>query len=277
MSCIRSLVAVSFLASVGFSTAVTAQEMISDTTARKQPLTTWGVQFEEFEYRYSDDGEELGVWNADAFYGTDDFKVRLLTTGEYEIEEQAYETLENQLVGQIPISKFFDAKAGVRFDTPEGPDRTYAVLGVAGLAPQWFEVDANLYVSDEGETSAELDAEYELLLTNYWILAATLDATVAFSEDREIGVGKGLVHLHGMWSILDVGAGQWNPIKHTINVNPGTTVYMETEVDAPGQWAFHCHLSYHAAAGMFRKVIIEGGPDSTQAKTDVIAEDGGEA
>ena len=76
-----------------------------------------GVQFEEFEYRYSDDDEELGVWNADAFYGTDEFKVRLLTTGEYEIEEQAYETLENQLVGQIPISKFFDAKAGVRFDT----------------------------------------------------------------------------------------------------------------------------------------------------------------
>ena len=193
MSCIRSLVAVSFLASIGVSTAVTAQEMISDTTAREQPLTTWGVQFEEFEYRYSDDGEELGVWNADAFYGTDDFKVRLLTTGEYEIEEQAYETLENQLVGQIPISKFFDAKAGVRFDTPEGPDRTYAVLGVAGLAPQWFEVDANLYVSNEGETSAELDAEYELLLTNYWILEATLDTTVAFSEDREIGVGKGLV------------------------------------------------------------------------------------
>ncbi|MBC7182262.1 MAG: copper resistance protein B, partial [Marinobacter sp.] len=42
-------------------------------------------------------------------------------------------------------------------------------------------------------TSAELDAEYELLLTNHWILSATLDATVAFSEDREIGVGKGLV------------------------------------------------------------------------------------
>lgn len=85
------------------------------------------------------------------------------------------------------------------------------------------------------------------------------------------------MHLHGMWSILDVGAGQWNPIKHTVSVNPGTTVYMETEVDAPGQWAFHCHLSYHAAAGMFRKVIVEGGPESTQAKTDVIAEEGGEA
>lgn len=186
------MITISLLGSIIFPTTLVAQEMISDTTARKKPLTTWGIQFEEFEYRYSDDDEELGVWNADAFYGTDDLKVRLLTTGEYEIEEQAFETLENQLVGQIPISDFFDAKAGVRFDTPEGPNRTYAVLGVAGLAPQWFEIDANLYLSDEGDTSAELDAEYELLLTNYWILSATLDATVAFSEDREIGVGKGL-------------------------------------------------------------------------------------
>ena len=76
------------------------------------------------------------------------------------------------------------------------------------------------------------------------------------------------MHLHGMWSILDVGAGQLNPIKHTVSVQPGTTVYMETEVDAPGQWAFHCHLSYHAAAGMFRKIIVEGGPESTQAASD---------
>ena len=69
------------------------------------------------------------------------------------------------------------------------------------------------------------------------------------------------MHLHGMWSILDVGAGQWNPVKHVISVAPGTTVYMETEVDAPGKWAFHCHLAYHAAAGMFRTVIVEGGPE----------------
>ena len=85
------------------------------------------------------------------------------------------------------------------------------------------------------------------------------------------------MHLHGMWSILDVGAGQWNPIKHTVSVQPGTTLYMETEVDEPGQWAFHCHLSYHAAAGMFRKVIVEGGPESTQATADVKTEKGGDA
>ncbi|MEX0731213.1 MAG: copper resistance system multicopper oxidase [Aquisalimonadaceae bacterium] len=74
------------------------------------------------------------------------------------------------------------------------------------------------------------------------------------------------MHLHGMWSILDVGAGKWNPLKHVISVAPATTVYMETEVDAPGEWAFHCHLSYHAASGMFRKIVVEGGPDSTRAE-----------
>ncbi|CAM3852318.1 copper resistance system multicopper oxidase [Vreelandella rituensis] len=85
------------------------------------------------------------------------------------------------------------------------------------------------------------------------------------------------MHLHGMWSILDVGAGEWNPIKHTVSVQPGTTLYMETEVDAPGQWAFHCHLSYHAAAGMFRKVIVEGGPETSQPSTDAATDLGGDA
>ena len=60
-----------------------------------------------------------------------------------------------------------------------------------------------------------------------------------------------------------------------MNVVPGTIVSMETEVDAPGEWAFHCHLSYHAAAGMFRKIVVEGIPDSAVLE-DVTAE-GGEA
>ena len=68
------------------------------------------------------------------------------------------------------------------------------------------------------------------------------------------------MHLHGMWTIVDTGKGRRDPIKHTVSVAPGTTVYTETEVDVTGQWAFHCHLSYHADAGMFRKVIVEGGP-----------------
>ncbi|GAB4353387.1 MAG: multicopper oxidase PcoA [Kiloniellaceae bacterium] len=70
------------------------------------------------------------------------------------------------------------------------------------------------------------------------------------------------MHLHGMWTILDNGNGKWNPVKHVVSIAPGTTVLAEVEVDAPGRWAFHCHLMYHMATGMFREVIIEGGPQA---------------
>jgi len=74
------------------------------------------------------------------------------------------------------------------------------------------------------------------------------------------------MHLHGMWTILDNGSKKWNPIKHVVSIAPGTTVYTETEVDAPGKWAFHCHLIYHMATGMFREVIVEGGPPDKHAR-----------
>ena len=73
------------------------------------------------------------------------------------------------------------------------------------------------------------------------------------------------MHLHGMWTILDVGAGQWNPVKHTVSIAPATTVYADIEADAPGRWAFHCHLMYHMASGMFREVVVEDDPEVTLA------------
>ena len=73
------------------------------------------------------------------------------------------------------------------------------------------------------------------------------------------------MHLHGMWTILDVGAGQWNPVKHTVSIAPATTVYADIEADAPGRWAFHCHLMYHMATGMFRVVVVEDDPEVTLA------------
>ncbi len=70
------------------------------------------------------------------------------------------------------------------------------------------------------------------------------------------------MHLHGMWTILDVGAGKWNPAKHTVSIAPGTTVYADIEADAEGKWAFHCHLMYHMATGMFREVHVVRDPET---------------
>lgn len=176
--------------------SLTGALMVGPVSAGESDFQTakyfWGVQFDELEYRYSEDDDQLAAWDGSAFYGTDELKFRWRTKGEYGLDEGSLEKLENHFLVQTPISDFFDAKAGVRVDTPEGPDRTYGVIGISGLAPYWFEVDADVYVSDQGDASTEFDAEYELLLNRNLTLTLSLDATVAFSEDREIGVGTGL-------------------------------------------------------------------------------------
>ena len=64
------------------------------------------------------------------------------------------------------------------------------------------------------------------------------------------------IHLHGMWMELDNGTGKNMPRKHTINVKPGEKLSVVISADAPGNWAFHCHLLYHMKAGMFRVVSV---------------------
>jgi CopA family copper-resistance protein len=64
------------------------------------------------------------------------------------------------------------------------------------------------------------------------------------------------IHLHGLWSELENGRGEFRPYKHTINVKPAERLSYLVSADTPGQWAFHCHLLYHMEAGMFRAVIV---------------------
>ncbi|MCW4592156.1 copper resistance system multicopper oxidase [Gluconacetobacter entanii] len=64
------------------------------------------------------------------------------------------------------------------------------------------------------------------------------------------------VHLHGFWSELENGQGEYRPYKHTIIVKPGERLSYLVTVDEPGLWAYHCHLLYHMELGMFRTVVV---------------------
>ncbi len=63
------------------------------------------------------------------------------------------------------------------------------------------------------------------------------------------------IHLHGMWSELETGDPAYLPRKHTVVVQPGAVLTHLLTADAPGPWAWHCHLLYHMA-GMFRVVQV---------------------
>ena len=78
------------------------------------------------------------------------------------------------------------------------------------------------------------------------------------------------IHLHGMWMDLYAGGNlDDNPRKHTVVVQPAELITVDITADAPGQWAFHCHLLYHMEAGMFRTVAVvhslEGGGSGSHA------------
>ena len=146
----------------------------------------WGIQVEQLELRVSD-SEEVFAWDFDALYGTDELKLVWRSEAEYGLEERAFETLETQRRLQTPISDFFDAVVGFRADTPNGPNRYSGVLGIHGLAQQWFEVDADLFVSDR--PSLRLEAEYEGLITNRITLVPSIELEIPFTDDdaRDIG------------------------------------------------------------------------------------------
>ncbi|MFK4047872.1 MULTISPECIES: copper resistance system multicopper oxidase [Acetobacterales] len=74
------------------------------------------------------------------------------------------------------------------------------------------------------------------------------------------------MHLHGMWMIPQVGNGAENPLLHTVNIKPGSTLDVDIEADAPGGWAFHCHMLYHMETGMMRKVSVVSARQAASAR-----------
>ncbi len=72
------------------------------------------------------------------------------------------------------------------------------------------------------------------------------------------------MHLHGMWMVLENGAGAHRPYKHTILVKGGEKLSFLATPDESGKFAFHCHLFFHMELGMFRVVSVSEAPRKTQ-------------
>lgn len=147
----------------------------------------WGVQIDQLEYRAGDKDTDVMAWDGDVVVGTDELKFVLRSEGEFETKSDKMEKLETQLRLQKPVSTFFDVVGGIRFDTPDGPDRVHGVVGLHGLAPQWFEIDADLFVSDH--PSFRFEADYEALITNRLILTPSFEVDLPFTDDRALKTG----------------------------------------------------------------------------------------
>ncbi|WP_425510818.1 copper resistance protein B [Xanthomonas bonasiae] len=153
------------------------------------PSRTGYLLFDRLEGWDNDRGSGQ-AWEASAWYGGDIDRLWLRSEGERGGGRTEAADLE-ALYGHA-VSPWWDLLVGVKQDVAPGDARTSAAFGVQGLAPYKFEVAATLYVGEGGSASARLEGEYDVLLTNRWILQPRLEAEAAFADDRAHGIGSGL-------------------------------------------------------------------------------------
>jgi copper resistance protein B len=132
-------------------------------------------------------------WNTKAWIGGDIDRLWLRTEGEAH-EGRLQSASVHALWGRA-IAPWWDVVAGVRQDVRPGDPQTWAAVGIQGLAPYWFEVEATGYVGASGRTAATLEVEYELLFTNRLILQPLVEMEFHGKSDPERGIGRGLSSL----------------------------------------------------------------------------------
>ncbi|WP_225421340.1 copper resistance protein B [Sphingomonas parva] len=136
-------------------------------------------------------GKDGYTFDGQAWWGGDIDKVWLKGEAEGTFNEGA-ESVEVQALWSHAIDPWFDLQLGLRQDFTRGPDRTYLVAGVQGLAPYWFEVDVSAFLSNKGDLSARAEAEYDLRITQSLILQPRVELDLAAQDVPELGIGSGL-------------------------------------------------------------------------------------
>lgn len=146
------------------------------------------VLFDQLEW-LGDAGASAAHWDTKGWVGGDRTRLWFRTEGERQSGDATQ--AEAQVFYGRPISPWWDVIAGVRQDL-DRPARTWAAIGVQGLAPYWFEVEGTFYVSASGHTELRLETAYELLVTNRLVLQPLVELRAYGRADRRRDLGRGL-------------------------------------------------------------------------------------
>jgi copper resistance protein B len=133
------------------------------------------------------------AWDGQAYYGGDYDKVWFKTEGSPDPNNQ--DASRNEVLWDHALTRWWDLQAGVRYDVGQGPARGWAALGLEGLAPYWFDVEATLYAGEAGRTAARLRVEHDLLITQRLSVQPEIEANVYSRRDPARDVGAGLSDL----------------------------------------------------------------------------------
>jgi copper resistance protein B len=152
-------------------------------------MLNYFVLFDQLEWQSADGGSALN-WDNKGWIGRD--RDRLWFRSEIETDDGRIDDAEVHVVYGRAFSRWWEVVGGVRQNFRPGPAQTWAAIGVQGLAPYWFEIEATAYVGASGQTAARLEAEYDLLVTNRLVLQPLVELNLYGKTDPERGIGAGL-------------------------------------------------------------------------------------
>lgn len=159
------------------------------------PLYYGRFLVDRLEYIFSGQDDKVLSYEATGWYGGDYQRFWIETEGDHDTGSAEGGEIErlDLLYGRL-VSAFWNARAGIGYRGTYGPDseeRFFAVFGLKGLAPFMFEIDTNIRISDRGEVLLDLEAEYDIYLTQRWVIQPRMDASYSFNEIKGLGIGPG--------------------------------------------------------------------------------------
>ena len=152
------------------------------------------LRIDELESQASD-GDDILAWKAHAWVGHSVDKLAVRTEGEQRGGET--EHAELQLLWSHAMTRWWNLVTGARVDFQPTPSRTWAALGVAGTAPYRFDIEATVFAADGGDTAARVEATYEMLITQRWILEPRLEIEWYGQDEPGLGLASGLARSEG--------------------------------------------------------------------------------
>ena len=147
------------------------------------------VLFDQLEWQ-TGSGSDAFSWDTKGWVGQD--RNRLWFRTECDRAGGRTEQAQVNLLYGRAIARWWDVTAGVRLDTLPDTPRSALALGVQGLAPYWFEVEAAAYIEPSGRTHVRFETEYDLLITNRLVLQPLVEFEVYGRADRERLIVTGL-------------------------------------------------------------------------------------
>ena len=171
---------------------VGAEEMAASRAAVTKEVSGTPVfwfQGDRLEYRLRE-GDDGYLWDVQGYYGGDYNKFWFKSEGEGSFGE-TIESAEVQALWSRAIAPFFDFQAGVRQDFT-GPERTHAVVGIQGLVPYEFEVDAAAFLSNKGDLTARIEGEIDQFITQRLIVQPRAEIALSAQDIPELGIGSGI-------------------------------------------------------------------------------------